>query len=163
MLIMTHTGRLSLALPLYLLLVAGCNTSATPSTISGKITYKGETVPTGSLIFQNETGGIYSYGFKDGTYSGSDLPTGDYVVTIETESANPNPNRPKMVQPGAAGKGDPNADYAKRMMERGAIPEGPANAGPYVKIPSKYATKKTSPLKVTLTKGSNTCNFDLVD
>jgi hypothetical protein len=161
---MIRIGRLSLALPLFLLLAAGCNTSTTPASVSGTIKYKGETVPTGSLQFHTTEGSskaMYNYAFKDGAYSGSDLPVGEYLVTIETESANPNP-KPKPAQAGGKGKPDQQEDYKKRMMERGAF-SGPTNAGPYVMIPDKYADEKTTTLKATLTKGSNTINFDLTD
>jgi hypothetical protein len=43
------------------------------------------------------------------------------------------------------------------------VPEGPIISGKYVKIPEKYRTKETSPLKVNLTKGNNDNNFDLKD
>jgi hypothetical protein len=145
--------------------VAGCNDSGTPASVSGKITYKGEDVPTGSITFfvvSDTEHGSFPYPIRDAKYSGTDLPTGEYVVTIETESANPNPNRPKMNEPGA-GKKDPTAEYQQRMQEAGAAPSGPANVGPYVKIPLKYAQKKTSPLKLTLTKGKNAGDFDLTD
>lgn len=160
---MTRTGRLFLALPLLVVVVSGCTDSASPGSVSGKITYKGEVVSSGSLTFHTEKGGIFTYPLKDGTYSGSDLPTGEYVVTVESESANPNPSRPKRAEPGAAGKGDPSADYQKKMQEMGKAPSGPANPGPYVKIPAKYAEKKTSPLKVNVTKGKNSNDFDLTD
>jgi len=159
---MTRTAPLFLALPLFLAVVSGCNDSATPATVSGKITYKGETVPSGSLTFHTEQGGIFSYSLKDGEYFGTDLPAGEYVVTVETESANPNPNLPKMAQPGGKGK-DPAADYKKKMEEMGKVPATPGNAGPYVKIPSRYDSKKTSPLKVTVTRGKNTNDFALTD
>jgi hypothetical protein len=85
------------------------------------------------------------------------------VVTVETESANPKP-KPKAVQPGAGDRGDPTDDYRKKMEEMGKVPQGAAtNAGQYVQIPAKYATKDKSPLHVTLTKGSNENNFDLTD
>jgi hypothetical protein len=162
---MIRIGRLSLALPLFLLLVSGCNTSNTPASASGKITYKGQTVSTGSLQFHTAEGskGMYSYAFSDGAYSASDLPVGEYVVTIETESANPDAAKRNAVQPGGRGKPDQAGDYQKQMMERGAIPNTPGNKGPYVKIPPKYADEKTTTLKAKLTKGSNTVNFDLTD
>jgi len=170
---MTSTCRLILAVPLFLAVAsAGCNTSNSPATASGKFTYQGQPVTAGSVTFypvatkSTEQGGlgIFTYPLKaDGTYSGTDLPVGEYVVTVETESANPDRKLRQAVQPGGGGKADPAADYQKKMQERGQIPSGPANTGPYVKIPPKYADKKTSTLKATLTKGSNTNNFDLTD
>ncbi len=169
---MTRTGRFLLTLPLFLAVASGCNTSNTPATVSGKITYNGQTVPAGSITFHpvatqsTDKGGlgIYNYSLKeDGTYSGTDLPTGEMVVTIETETANPNPTKSKTALVGGANKGDTAADYQKKMQEMGKAPSGPTNAGPYVKIPPKYAVKATSTLKVTLDKGKNTKDFELTD
>jgi hypothetical protein len=44
-------------------------------------------------------------------------------------------------------------------------PEGArgGGGGTYVKIPSKYALPKTSPLRTTLKKGKNTYDIDLTD
>jgi hypothetical protein len=155
-----------LALPLSLVIVAGCKTSATPAKVSGKVTYKNEPVPAGTVTFHTEKGGIFYYPLNpDGTYSGSDLPTGEMVVTIDTESANPE-GRPKTTYGGAAGRGKEGAtgeDYMKKMKQMGKVPEGPVSQGKYVKIPKKYSDKTTSPFKVTLNKGNNTHNFDLTD
>jgi hypothetical protein len=38
-----------------------------------------------------------------------------------------------------------------------------AGTGEYVQIPKKYGDKKTSPLKVELTKGKNTKDLELTD
>jgi hypothetical protein len=80
------------------------------------------------------------------------MPSGDMVVTVETESANKN----KKVL-GAYG--------AKMSKMMGPIPES-ARSLPqvkYIKIPARYADPKTSPLKVTLKDGKNNIDFDLTD
>jgi hypothetical protein len=161
---MTRTGRLFLLSPLLLVLVFGCKASSTPARVAGKFTYKGNPVPAGSVTFHMPEGGIFSYPLNsDGTFSGSDLPAGEMVVTVETESANP---KGRSVQYKGRGQGKEGGDpsvYMKKMKEMGKVPEGAANAGEYVKIPLKYARKETSPLKVTLTRGKNDCNFELTD
>jgi hypothetical protein len=159
---MTRTCRLFLALPLFLIVVSGCKTSSSPARVSGTVTYKGETVPTGSVTFHTEQGAIFSYPLVDGTYSGSDLPTGEMVVTVETESANPEGTKGRTYGGGKAKGGDP-SDYAEKMKQMGKVPAGAANKGPYVPIPKKYSDKNTSPLKVTLTKGNNKLDFPLED
>src|SRR5262245_44036333 len=132
---MTRTYRLSLLLPLLLVVVSGCISSSTPSQVHGKVTYKGQALPAGSVTFQLSEGGIFTYPIQpDGTYSGTDLPAGEYVVTVETESANPNAKKATYEKKGKEG-GDPN-DYRKRMQERGQVPEGAGNKGSYVKIPA---------------------------
>jgi hypothetical protein len=83
------------------------------------------------------------------------------VVTIETESVNP---KPKQAQAMPGGRADPTDEYRKRMEAMGKVPQAPTNTGgDYVPIPEKYSTKAKSPLRVTLSKGSNELNFDLTD
>jgi hypothetical protein len=168
---MTPTGRFFLSLPLLLAVAAGCSTAPTPGKVSGKITYKGEVVPAGSVTFHRRGtedspgSGIFSYSLRDGVYAGTDLPPGEMVVTVETESANPGGYAKtaygKAGDPNKKG-GDPN-DYVAKMKEMGKIPEGALNEGRYVKIPPKYASMDTTPLKVTLTDGKNEFNFELTD
>lgn len=158
---MTLKNWFSLLLPLALFLAFGCGTKATPSRLSGSVKYNGVPVKAGTITFTakggegKDAGGTYFAPInEDGTYSTSQLPTGEFAVTIETESANP--KRPTMEQYGG-GKG-------KNMTS--PMPEGvgaPAAKGGYVKIPSKYSDPKKSGLTVTLTSGKNTKDFDLAD
>jgi len=158
---MKLTRRLFLVwLPL-LLLVPGCNTSNTPARVSGKITYKGEVVPAGSITFHAPEGGIYPFVIQNGTYTGADLPAVEMDVTIETETANPNARNASYGTKGKEG-GNP-SEYEKKMRDMGKVPEGPANKGGYLKIPAKYHDKKSANLKRTLTKGENKLDFDLTD
>jgi hypothetical protein len=146
---------------LILVIAVGCSTSKTPSRVSGKVTYKGEPVGAGTVTFHTKDGGIFYYPLQpDGSYSGADLTTGEMIVTVDTEAANP--KRSGTVYGGKGKEGGP-SDYMKKMKERGAVPEGPIIDGKYVKIPDKYMTKEKSPLKVNLTKGQNENNFDLKD
>src|ERR1700720_3799155 len=83
--------RFLLVLPLFLGLALGCGTPRgnAPSSVSGKITYKGAPVTAGNGIFYPKEGGAITMAIgPDGTYSGTDLPLGEGDVTIETESAN---------------------------------------------------------------------------
>jgi hypothetical protein len=158
---MKFTGRLMCLVPLFLAVVVGCSSSANPGSVTGKVTYNGQLVPAGSVTFHIPTGGLISDALRDGKYSVHDLPTGEMVVTIETESANPD-GKLQANYGGNKKGGDPN-DYMQKMKERGMIPQGSGNAGPYVKIPEKYSKKETSPLKAKVTRGSNEFNFDLTD
>jgi hypothetical protein len=162
---MTTTSRILMTILLLLAFTAGCakNPNA-PSGVSGKVTYKGEVVPAGTVTFHSPNGGIFSYSIAaDGKYSGSQLPAEEMIVTVETESLNPNVAKPTY----GGGRGQQAAPDQQRakMEELGRLPKSaaPANAGPYVKIPAKYATKDKSPLKVKLTSGSNVNDFDLTD
>jgi len=153
---MTTKARLFLILPLAsLFLVLGCrrgNPNA-PVSVTGKVSYKGQPVTAGTLVFHTDSNAAYPGTINsDGTYAAHQIPSGPMVVTIETESANP--GRKMATYGGGKGKG---------ML--GPMPEGrtASSGGAYVKIPSKYADKKTSPLKVTLTDGKQTHDFELTD
>jgi hypothetical protein len=156
--------RLVALLPLLLIVALGCSgSSGNSAKVSGKVMYNGKAVPAGSIGFHAPEGGFYNYSLKeDGSYSGTDLPTGvELVVTVETESANPKGHEAVYGGKGKEG-GDPN-DYKAKMEKMGKIPSGPSNAGPYVPIPKQYADKKSSPLKVTLKSGSNEFSPELKD
>jgi hypothetical protein len=162
---MIFTSRVLCSISL-LLAVIGCSNSKTPSGVSGKVTYKGEPVSAGTITFHRtgeNQGGAYPFNLKsDGTYEGSGMPAEEMIVTIDTESANP--DKPKQTYSQSGQGGSPSNEYEKMMREK--VPEAAAAAktdGKYVKIPPQYADKAKSPLKVTLSKGKNPLNFDLKD
>jgi hypothetical protein len=148
------------------LVAAGCSQSNSPSRVSGKITYKGQPVPSGTVSFYRtgeEQSGAYSFPLKsDGTYEGAGLLPEEMLVTVETESANTKRPTPKYGAPGGKGN-NPMAEYDKMMQEKGFKPAAPTDAGQYVPIPKKYAEKKSSPLRAPLKRGKNVLNFDLMD
>lgn len=134
----------------------GCSPAnkATPAQVSGSLSYKGEPIKGGTMAFHTSEGTAYAAQVsQDGTYVAHDLPEGDLTVTVNTESLKPAPGTGK--------------DAAKRMkMSAQQPPPGVASTTPadvYVKIPEKYASPKTSPLKATLKAGRQTQNFDLID
>jgi hypothetical protein len=146
---------------LFLAAVSGCSNTAG---VSGKVTYKGQPVPAGTVIFNAPEGGIFTFHLlADGTYSGTELPPGEYVVTVDTEYLNPQAHKQVAYGKDSAA-GNPADEYMKKMKEAGKIPEDAgSNKETYVKIPAKYADKKSSPLKETLTTGRNQKDFELTD
>lgn len=149
-------SRLPLVLPLLCLVVAlGCyKNPAAPATLAGKITYKGAPVTAGMVTFFPKNGGVYTAVIDpNGSYAVSEIPTGEMVVTIETESANPNRKVPT---------------YGGKAGGEGMspVPQGQGSGtagGAYVKIPAKYADKDKSGLTVTVTPGKQTKDFELTD
>jgi hypothetical protein len=159
---MINRFRIGLCFVLLLGLTAGCvhkNPSA-PGTVSGKVTSGGKVVPAGNIAFHHPDKGTYRSTLdSDGTYAITDLPTGELVVTVETESVNPGKKAPtyggdkgsKMYQERLA------AEQKKGMAAARTPPQT------YVKIPAKYANSKTSPLKATIVAGRQVKEFDLTD
>ena len=157
---MKRTGHVLLALPLFLAVALGCSASQTPALVQGKVTYNGSPVNAGTITFHSEAGGIYTRTLMASGFSLTDLPEGSMVVTIETESVNPAPKKDQAY----VGRADPSNEYQKRMEQMGKRPQAAQNtSGEYVKIPAKYASKEKSPLRVTITKGTNDFTFDLKD
>ena len=153
---MTTKARLFLASPLFLSLALGCGSGNvnTSANVSGKVTYHDQPVTNGIVTFQPKDGGplLTCPIAPDGTYTASNLPVGDMVATIETESVNP--ANPKPVY------GPKDANPTSPM------PSGGASGGPvgaYVKIPAKYNDLKKPLLPVTLTAGKQTKDFPLTD
>jgi hypothetical protein len=129
-----------------------------PANVSGSVTYKGKPVPAGSVQYVTSDGVAYSSPLaKDGTFSISDVPVGELVIVVETDSAKEF-KAPK----------DPNTERRMNHQQQrpgsdggGAAPEPEAPV--YVKIPEKYGKAKTSPLTQTLKVGRNTNQIELTD
>ncbi len=127
-----------------------------PAKVSGTLTYKGQPIKAGTLAFHTPEGVSYSGQISpDGTYSGTDLPTGELIVTVETEHLNPSKKA-----------GGAEMERRMKMMGQQKPPAGMPTSTPeeyYIKIPSKYANPKTSPLTVTLSPGRQVKNLELTD
>jgi len=153
--------RLASVLSLSLALAVGCSSSETPGIISGRVTYRGEPVPGGMIFFISEGKAPRSGALgPDGSYRVEDLPEGEMVVTVETESLNPK-NKTRAYG-GAKGE----KVHAKRREMEAKMKESKGDQGPppeYRKIPRVYADPKTSPLRVTIVAGRQEENFDLTD
>ena len=138
----------------FLIGCAGGNPNA-PASFMGKVTYKGGPVGGGTVKLEKDgaiEGSRASANLNpDGTFNATDLPEGEYAVTIETDSAKG--NAPTTY---GANKG--------QKMTSSPIPQSANVVKPsYTAIPKKYGKKDTSGLKITLTRGKNEKNFDLTD
>jgi len=155
------------ALSLSLGLLAGCGGARNPNApakISGLVKYQGKPVPGGNIVFHTKDNqGMYRCSLgADGTYQIADVPTGNLVVTVETESLNPSKKKGPAYPGGGAAKGSKlDAEYMAGMKKGGA----PVNATPavYQRIPEKYAKAETSPLTVSVEAGSQTHDITLTD
>jgi len=124
--------------------VIGC--SSGPSTVSGKVNYRGVPV-TGGTISMHFDGKPPQVGSIDGNggYSIQTATTGRATFTVETESMN---------QAGALGM--PAKDKPGETKLGGG-------ATAYVKIPARYADPKSSLLSYEVKSGSQTKNWELTD
>jgi hypothetical protein len=144
-----------------------------PANVRGKVLYNGKPVTGGTIFFHTAEQGTFSGGISpDGTYDLTDLVTGDMIVTVDTESINP--DRKQQVYDGSTSKGSgKQAMYGNKtasgpktgkVSEASPVPsDAPTSRVVYLKIPAKYSDKTQSNLKVTLSNGSNKNNFDLTD
>jgi hypothetical protein len=161
---------LLLALFAILLPIAGCSSGnpMAPAKVSGRISYGGKPLKAGNLRFHTPSGVPYDGQISpDGTYTAIDLPIGEAIITIETESINPSRN------PMAGARQTADSDRRMKSMSTNQqrAPGGDTNAPPaasdatanYMKIPDKYNNPRTSPLTITLDKGRQVYNIELTD
>jgi len=130
-----------------LILIAPLGADEKPSkigTVSGKVTFKDQPLPGGTVAFHPEKGkAVIAALVADGSYSAK-VPAGEYRVTIETESLKDKGKEP------AKGEEKPKGGDKKEAPK-------------YVKIPEKYGDPTKTPLRVTVTEGEQTVDLKLSD
>jgi hypothetical protein len=134
---------------------AGCGSSGT---VSGKVTYKGQPLGGGNVVFYAEGKASQTSPISpDGSYSISKIPAGPVKISVETESV-----RPHKPPPGGMSKMVPPKDAIPPGVDPGGV-YGPkeATAKKYVKIPPQYADAQQSGLTYTVKSGSQTHDIDL--
>jgi len=158
---------------LLVVLAPGCSkrrTEVSGGILSGKVTYNNLPVTGGKISFYGkEEKTLFVNISTDGTYLIMGLPPGDMVVTIDTEDLNPQgktkKEKNKNKSPNSTlEKGIPSPDFIKKKMGYAAPPaaDTPPPAA-YVKLPSKYASRTTSPLVVTIVEGKQNKDWPLTD
>jgi hypothetical protein len=151
------------------LVFVGCKKSdSLGSSISGTVTYKGQPVTGGTMLF-HASNNVFPASLKgDGTYTIANLAPGDYVVTVDTRAlknkGDPESMMKSMTQ--KMGKGDGAVEklpdsVAKSLAKMKEMKQD--NSVQFVQIPEKYADPKTSGLKVSVQAGSNTKEIPLTD
>jgi hypothetical protein len=127
---------------------AGCSSKAGPSgTVTGKVTYKGEPVPAGEVVFNligNDVGGAIAQINSDGTYKATGVPIGSVVVTVSTPSAPPTQEQ---------------AAKNPLMQKKRFVPKGENKKT--VSIPPKYSRPTSSGLSLTVREGTQPYDIDL--
>ncbi|HZT81080.1 MAG TPA: carboxypeptidase-like regulatory domain-containing protein [Gemmataceae bacterium] len=135
------------------------------ASVSGKVTYKGQPLNGGTVVFQSTDGkwGGSSAIAEDGTYTIPKVPPGQVKIGVETKSVNPT------VPKGGGGfmfKKGP-ADFKMKPPKDTAMPKDAdktfygGDTKKYVDIPEKYADPEKSGLTYTVTAGKQIHNIDL--
>jgi hypothetical protein len=135
-----------------LLAAAGCGSKGT---ISGKLSYRGQQLPTGSrIIFQVETGAVFSGNIRaDGSYTVDKIPPGPVQIAIYV---------PKVT--GVMQKMKGVVSKTKDLQLPGGVtPKKNFNLSADTKttIPPKYGDPKTSGLTYTVKNGKQEHDIEL--
>ncbi len=140
-------------------LAVGCGKGG--GTLSGKVTYKGETVQRGVIHFFPEgKGGDFSAPIKpDGTYTISNLPRGQVKIGVATGTGEPpDPTKRRGMGGQMAAKG---MEKAKEKMG-GPPPDKVAASGAGgPTVPDSYADPNKSGLQVEVTGGKQTFDINI--
>ena len=142
--------------------------------VSGKVTYKGQPVPGGQLLFRPadpQQNAVPVTLDEEGRYSAV-LPTGEVTVSVDNRD-----REPRASFGGGVPAGIPLTPEARAKLGKGkaAAPAPPPDkpvesadaasepSGRYVRIPEKYYMAETTDLKFTVKGGDQTQDFELTD
>lgn len=131
------------AASLLVLVAAGCGK---PSRVTGSVTLDGVPLPAGRVTFLCDGGrrpAVSSSISMNGTYEMPDLPVGRARVSVETFKPQPRP------EPSV----DPTTGTDHSI--------GWEDTGPYVPIPARYGSPKTSGIEYTIIPGRQTFDITL--
>ncbi len=134
-------------LVLLALAVVGCG-SRTPS-VSGKVTFKGLPLPSGTVLFHGGDGRV-EHGLIDGEgrYNIANAPLGSVRITVQSHAAQP------LGLPSLGGK-PPTAPAEL------APPATEKRDGTFVPIPPRYLDKEQSRLEYNVRPGTQTHDIEL--
>lgn len=129
-------------LALLLAAISGCHDGAR-GRVHGKVTFKGEAVPSGTVAFYGPGDQVANAALlPDGTYEATEVPLGEVKVALTT----PPPPDPK------AAERLKNNPYVKMRNI-------PVKQEKVVSVPRKYNLPGTSKISLTVTQGSQ--QFDI--
>jgi hypothetical protein len=139
------------------LLVAGCSAKGT---VSGKVQYRSQPLPGGSVIFVPDQGAPLSTLIQeDGRYMIQNVPPGNVKIAVETDSASSFADViPKMQRvPKGALMGPPREAFPKGAADG----PSPQTKGKRVPIPQQYGDPDKSGLTYTVKSGKQEHNIEL--
>ena len=135
-------GRRAVLVPVLLCLLPLCGCSKpTVGTVTGKVTYKNQPVPSGTVTFFGQGDRVESAEIQeDGTYTITKAPVGTVKIGVIT------------LQPWAP-------PTKSQMPDQ--VPETSAVKKPFVKVPDDYRNPETSGLTYIVQPGPQTYNLEL--
>jgi hypothetical protein len=129
-----------------LMLLAGCGSKGAKGAVSGKLTYNGQ--PVNGALLTLYPGQYPIPVSQEGEFNVTAVPNGEYKVVVE---GTPGQSGPPLV-------GIPPEKMAE-AKEKAAKMSTPAT----IKFPDKYKSEATTPLKMTISGGSQNLNLELKD
>jgi hypothetical protein len=145
-------------LALSLLAAAGCGGRGS---VSGKVRYKGELLPTGVIVFygQAEKNSVVKGYIRDGAYNVEGVPAGPVKITVQTIDT-------KVAKSGAPSFGPKGkqGDMPNPLEGMQVNPPEAGDAPPpgkYVPIPARYSDPEKSGLVYTVSRGNQDIDLDL--
>ncbi len=141
-------------------ILTGCSKKLT-ATVSGKVTYQGAPIKTGTITFHGAEKKMASAAIQpDGTYTCTEVPMGDVKVTVEQFGAGL-PGGSKVGGPGVPGKpgGGGLITPGKKSPEKTKTPENAPPAPELAKLPANVGKLETTPLKYTIDSSNQTIDI----
>jgi hypothetical protein len=138
-------------------LLVGCSSKGT---LSGKVFYKGNPLPGGTVTFEQQFGAFNSAIKDDGSYQVTGLEPGPATITVSSPDppASPPPGKSSMeasVEKAKSRKVEIPPEVAKHLGDPDAARRR------YMSIPSKYKDPKQSGLTYTVKGGSQSYDIQL--
>ncbi len=128
-------------LALLLAAISGCQDAR--GTVHGTVTFKGEAVPSGTVVFYGPGNQVVNAALlPDGTYEATEVPLGEVKVAVTT----PPPPDPKAAE---KLKNNPLVQMKRIVIKQEKV----------VSVPRKYNLPGTSGISLTVTQGSQ--QFDI--
>jgi hypothetical protein len=138
----------------------GCGSKGT---VSGKITYNGKPLPSGTVTFVPEKGSVVTAAIVDGKYTAEKVPTGPAKILVTSVSGG-NEGRASFANQGKNAM----MNQMKNIPEDAPIPPearkslaggNPARNG--LKIPTRYNDTDKTDLKYTVKSGNQDHDIEL--
>ncbi len=108
--------------------------------VSGKVLFKGEVLPSGTVAFQGTKGWVGSSNIRSGLYEIKDVPIGEVKISVQTFAPSP-------------GVVPPNTPASAVQLP----------SLKFVEIPAVYSDMQTTPLRFTVQPGTQLHDVEVAE